>query len=175
MDTDLACEVGFSQMYLTRNHALYSVIFWSFPMKNKVHETSNYVKTKLMLKQYGSLSRSPEVDDSFWSIWKASGGRVFFFSSVITAVIVEDWQPFCHCDKFHGQQCNETWRERRNVWHKYLQCKQCQSQTASHFCLCLCVSMWGFVCQLNRCYAGGCLQGINPRMNLGWEGKKIQQ
>lgn len=59
-------------------------------------------------------------------------------SPVITAVFVSGWQPFCRCDKRHGQQCNETWRESRDVWRKCLWRKQYQSQSASHFCLCVC-------------------------------------
>lgn len=44
----------------------------------------------------------------------------YFSSLVITAVIVSGWQPFYRFDKRRRQQCNETWRESRNVWHKCL-------------------------------------------------------
>lgn len=66
------------------------------------------------------------------------------FSLVITEVIVSGWQPCCHFDKRHRQQCNETWRESRNVWHKCLELKQYQSQSASHVCPCF--SLCGDLC-----------------------------
>lgn len=66
------------------------------------------------------------------------------FSLVITEVIVSGWQPCCRFDKRHRQQCNETWRESRNVWHKCLELKQYQSQSASHVCPCF--SLCGDLC-----------------------------
>lgn len=66
------------------------------------------------------------------------------FSLVITEVIVSGWQPCCHFDKRHRQQCNEMWRESRNVWHKCLELKQYQSQSASHVCPCF--SLCGDLC-----------------------------
>lgn len=70
--------------------------------------------------------------------------QFFLFSLVITEVIVSGWQPCCRFDKRHRQQCNETWRKSRNVWHKCLELKQYQSQSASHVCPCF--SLCGDLC-----------------------------